>query len=164
MKRLKLTILLAIAAATIALGSSTRAQIPVNENQTDEVVLRHLKKVLWKKAYREQDTKLLDRILAPEFQVIYDDGSWSDKKGELERIRKNKPTYDSFVYTIKRLDIFENGTAIISGEGHVKGRNLEGSYEYKYQSSNVLIKREGGWQAISSHVSGVKRKEEKKDN
>lgn len=123
----------------------------------DEAKLRHLKKVLWKRAYREQDTKLLDRILADEFQAIFDDGSWSTKSQEMKYIEKNRPDYDSFEYTIKRLDIFENGTAIVAGEGHVQGKNDDGPYEYRYQSSNVLIKREGVWKAISSHVSGVKR-------
>ncbi len=154
MKNSKLIILLAIIILPFGI---TQGKMKTDKN--DEATLRHLKKVLWKKAYREQDTKLLDRILAKEFQMISNDGSWSDKKGELEYIKKNRPTYDSFEYKIKRLNIFENGTAIIAGEGHVKGKNKKGTYEYKYQSSNVLIKRNGIWKAVSSHVSGVKRKE-----
>ena len=164
--RTSITLTFAIVFLAIAfpLNDSAFAQEPAAAEKSDEATLRHLKKVLWKKAYREQDTKLLDRILASEFQLIRNDGTWSDKKGELEFIKKNKPTYDSFEYNIKRLDIFENGTAIISGEGHVKGRNDKGGYEYTYQSSNVLIKRNGTWKAVSSHVSGVKRTEQKRDN
>jgi hypothetical protein len=122
----------------------------------DREKLTHLKEVLWPKAYREQDTVLLDNILADEFQMIDDAGEWSNKKLELDYIKKNKPTYDSFRFEITRLDIFENGTAVVAGTGHIKGSDEKGPYYMQYQSSNILIKRSGNWKAISSHVSGIK--------
>ena len=122
----------------------------------DREKLTTLKEVLWPKAYREQDTILLDQILADEFQLIDADGNWSDKKFELDYIKKNKPSYDSFRFEIKRLDIFENGTAIVAGTGHIEGNDENGPYKMIYQSSNVLIKRQGEWKAIGSHVSGIK--------
>jgi len=141
----------------IPAAKEVHAQKKPADNATEEEKLRYFKKVLWKKAYWDQDTKLLDRLLAKEFQFCRPDGSVSTKDDELEFIRKNKPSYDSFVYTIKRLDIFENGTAIISGSGHVKGKDVKGKYEYTYISSNVLIKRHGKWKAVGSHVSGYKK-------
>lgn len=125
----------------------------------DREKLTTLKEVLWPKAYREQDTVLLDQILADEFQLIDADGNWSDKKFELDYIKKNKPAYDSFRFEIKRLDIFENGTAIVAGTGHIEGNDETGPYKMVYQSSNVLIKRQGEWKAIASHVSGIKAAE-----
>ncbi|MBX2970693.1 MAG: nuclear transport factor 2 family protein [Cyclobacteriaceae bacterium] len=122
----------------------------------DREKLTTLKEVLWPKAYREQDTVLLDQILADEFQLIDSDGNWSDKKFELDYIKKNKPSYDSFRFEIKRLDIFENGTAVVAGTGHIEGEDENGPYKMIYQSSNILIKRQGEWKAIASHVSGIK--------
>lgn len=122
----------------------------------DEKALRYLKEVEWPKAYREQDTVLLDRILADEFRMIGSDGKWSSKKEELAYIKKNKPSYKSFRFNIKRLDIFENNTAIVSGTGIIQSKDDKGDYEYIYQSSNVLIKRNGIWKAIASHTSGDK--------
>ncbi len=122
----------------------------------DEKALRYLKEVEWPKAYREQDTVLLDRILADEFKMIGSDGEWSSKKEELAYIKKNKPSYKSFKFNIKRLDIFENNTAIVSGTGVIQSKDDKGDYEYIYQSSNVLIKRNGTWKAIASHTSGDK--------
>ncbi|KAA0224332.1 nuclear transport factor 2 family protein [candidate division KSB1 bacterium] len=139
-------VLLALLASVVVLG-----------NDRDEATLRHLKEVLWPRAYAEQDVKLLDSILAPEFCRIDAAGNWSTKNDELEYISKNKPKYDSLVFSIKRLDVFENGTAIVAGEGTVKGQDEAGPYAMTYQSTNVLIKRNGAWTAISSHVSGVKR-------
>ena len=159
MKSIKTTFLL----ATIFLISIALCPTAINAqykepsaNASDEDKLRYFKKVLWKKAYWEQDTKLLDKLLADEFQFVHGSGMITTKKDEIEFIKKNKPSYDSFVYTIKRFDIFENGTAIIAGEGRVKGKNAKGNYEYIYKSSNVFIKRKEGWKAIASHVSGFK--------
>lgn len=123
------------------------------EEETE--ILRYLKEVEWPKAYREQDSVLLDRILGADFQMITNDGEWSDKQKQLERIREAPMEHDSFRYEIKRLEILENGSAIIAGTGHIINDNKESIY----QSSNVLIKRNGTWKAVLSHVSGYKNLE-----
>lgn len=94
---------LALLVAMIAIACSATA---VADTTADEVALRKLKEMSWPKAYFQQDTQLLDRILAPEFQIVDGDGNWSTRA---------------------------------------------------YQSTNVLIKRDGQWQAIASHVSGYKK-------
>ncbi len=127
-----------------------------NDVPGDKEFLRHLKQIEWPRAYREQNVELLDRILAPEFERIGFDGERSSKQEELERVRTTRPSYDSFTFDITRLDVFPNGTAVISGIGTVKGRDAEGAYTMTYSSSNVLVKRDGQWRAISSHVSGRK--------
>ncbi len=125
------------------------------EPRSDEEMLREIKEVLWPRAYAEQDVDLLDTILADEFQMIDSEGNWSTKAQELAWVKANAPDYESLVFEIRRLDIFANGTAIVAGQGVIKGRFEKGGYTVRYQSSNVLIKRDGFWQAVSSHVSGV---------
>lgn len=144
--------ILAALAAMLAIGAA-----PAAEESADAAAIRELKEVLWPKAYFEQDTALLDRILAPEFQMVDDAGNWSTKAAELEWVAKNKPGYDSLTFEIRRLDIFENGTAIAAGTGTIRGRDENGSYAGQYQSTNVLIKRDGEWRAVASHVSGYKK-------
>nr|WP_299071198.1 nuclear transport factor 2 family protein [uncultured Allomuricauda sp.] len=122
----------------------------------DKEILRNLKEVQWPKAYREQDTILLDAILGDDFQMIDAGGTWSNKSGELEWIKENAVRYDSFHYEIKRLDVLDNGTALICGTGHIQND----STKTIYQSSNILIKRNGMWKAVASHVSGVKSVEQ----
>ena len=145
---------IALLVATVALAC---AGIASAGSPADEAALRELKEVLWPKAYFNQDTKLLDQILAPEFQMVDGDGNWSTKADELVWLARNKPGYDSLVYSIRRLDIFENGTAIAAGTGTIRGSDEKGPYVAEYQSTNVLIKRDGRWQAIASHVSGYKK-------
>lgn len=138
-----------------ALGCQTKSQEHIIQTSIaleNEETLRHLKEVQWPKAYKEQDTILLDHILGDDFQMVDADGSWSNKIKELEWIKGNTMEHDSFYYEIKRLDVLDNGTALICGTGHI----LNDSMETVYQSSNVLIKRDGDWKAIASHVSGIK--------
>lgn len=124
--------------------------------QDDEKSLRYLKEVEWPKAYAEHDTLLLDRILGDDFQMIDQSGHWFTKKDELEWISEHATDHDSFRYEIKRLDILDNGTAVLCGTGHI----LKDSVRSVYQSSNVLIKRGDHWEAILSHVSGYRIVEE----
>lgn len=121
----------------------------------EKETLRYLKEVEWPKAYKEQNTILLDRILGDDFQMVTNDGEWSDKKAQMERIKETAMNHDSFRYEIKRLEVLENGTAIIAGTGHIINDNKESIY----QSSNILIKRNGIWKAVLSHVSGYKNLE-----
>jgi hypothetical protein len=130
-------------------------------DESPEAKLREIKQELWPKAYREGDATLLDRILATEFQMIDDKGTVSTKPEELEYVKKNKPSYISFRYDIRRLEVLPNGTAIVSGVGSMDfpATDKEKPNTVEYVSSNIFIQRDGRWQAIASHVSGVKTKE-----
>ena len=128
-----------------------------DEPLADEASLREIKEVLWPKAYFEQDTALLDRILADEFRMIDGAGTWSTKADELEWVANNKPAYDSLAYEIHRLEIFNDDTAIVAGTGTIRGSDEDGPYVAEYQSTNILVKRDGMWKAVASHVSGYRR-------
>ncbi|MBD8527063.1 nuclear transport factor 2 family protein [Pseudomarimonas arenosa] len=147
------------------LGYASLSSIAAAPSQIDDInTLRHLKQVLWPQAYRTQDVQLLDGILADEFQMIDADGVWSSKAEELEYIRTTPPNYHSLSYAINRIEVFENGTAIIAGQGTIRGEGNNGPYVLTYQSSNVLIKRNQAWRAIASHVSGVEHQATPKSN
>lgn len=117
----------------------------------DEQELRHIKTVLWPQAYRTRDVELLDRLLHDSFVVIDDAGNRSSKQGELDYIAKNGWNPGNFEYRIDRLDIYSGSFAIVAGTGMADS--------YTYTSSNSLIKEDGKWRAVSSHVSGVKSRE-----
>ena len=116
----------------------------------DESTLRHIKTVLWPKAYLTQDAELLDQLLHESFELIDDEGARSSKQDELDYITKNKWSPGNFEYRIERLDIYDGALAIVSGTGIAD--------DYTYQSSNVLIKDGDRWRAIASHVSGYRVK------
>ena len=115
--------------------------------RNDEGTLRHFKTVLWNQAYRTQDLELLDRLLHDSFEMIDADGNRSTKAEELAYIRDNQWDPGEFEYRIERLQIYRGQFAIVDGTGIATA--------YTYKSSNVLIKEDGAWRALASHVSGV---------
>lgn len=131
---------------------------PSADRAADEAALREIKEVLWPRAYFTQDVQLLDRILADEFQMVDGDGNWSTKREELEWVAKNKPAYDSLTFAIRRLEVFDNGTAVVAGTGTIRGTADGKSFVGDYQSSNIFIKRDGVWRAVASHVSGYQQR------
>ena len=114
----------------------------------DEDDLRNLKTKLWPEAYRTQNVMLLESILHDSFEMIDADGGRSNKDKELEYVKNNQWNPGEFEYVIERLDIYDGKFAIVDGAGVAE--------KYTYKSSNVLIKENGTWQAIASHVSGYK--------
>lgn len=123
---------------------------PVAAASEDKDALRQLKLYTWPQAYKTQDAELLGSILHPSFELIDASGNLSNRDKEMDFVRKNKWNPPGFKYTIERLDIYGGKFAIISGSGN--------SDNYSYKSSNVLIKENGKWQAVSSHVSGFEEK------
>jgi hypothetical protein len=144
------TLLLSLLASVCQAGAADRS--------ADEAELREIKEVLWPRAYFTQDPRLLDGLLAEEFESVDGDGNLSTKRQELEWVAKNKPNYDSLTFSIRRLEIFGGDTAIVSGMGTIRGRNEKGPYVGEYQSTNIFIKRGGSWRAVASHVSGYREK------
>jgi hypothetical protein len=125
---------------------------PVDASEADEVLLRHFKTIMWPTAYKTQDVELLDRMLHPSFQMIDDAGNRSTKEKELDYIKNNHWNPRNFVYSIERLDIYDSRFAVIDGTGETD--------TYTYKSSNYMIKEDGQWRAIGSHVSGFREKKE----
>ncbi|MEO1254656.1 MAG: nuclear transport factor 2 family protein [Bacteroidota bacterium] len=138
------------------LWSCTSNSNKVVISDQDEVILREFKTVKWPKAYSEQDTVLLDELLHEDFQMIDDNGDKYSKADEMKYVGNYGPSYNEFNFEITRLDIFDNGTAIISGTGTMKGVEGAEAYITRYKSSNTLVKEDGKWRAVNSHVSGVK--------
>lgn len=140
----------------ILLLGALAAPAVADSRADDERELRRIKEELWPRAYREGDAALLDRLLAAEFQLIDPDGGGSDKAAELAYVAEHRWRNRAFRFEIERLDVFENGTAVVAGRGVAVGPESDPGGGYQYRSSNVLIRRDGRWQAISSHVSGYR--------
>ena len=116
----------------------------------DEAELRRLKIVEWPRVYREQDVAGLDALLHPEFQVFSGD-TVSTKAEELAWVRANPWRHEDFTYTITLLLVLGDA-AIVNGEGVMRsGRGAE-AHQMRYRSSNMFVRVDGRWQAISSHV------------
>ena len=147
-------LLLTLSILALSFSCSQTSSSPITGE--DEATLRDFKTVLWSKAYSEQDTALLNSLLHTDFQMTDDNGDKYSKQDEITYISNYGPSYDEFSFEVTGLNIFENGTAVISGTGTMKGVETGEAYITTYKSTDALIKVDGQWKAISSHVSGVK--------
>lgn len=137
-----------------AAAAAVCAQTPAEEQ-----TLHDLKTRRWPAIYAQADAAALDAFLHPQFQMIDGAGGISKKADELAYLRTKKPDPPDrrFTYTIERLEVFPNCTAMISGQGRIELTDASGRREVStYRSSNVLIKVDDAWRPIASHVSGEK--------
>lgn len=138
--------------AAAQLAAAPCALTPVEDRE-----LRDLKTRRWPAIYAAPDPAALAALLHPSFQVIDGAGAVSTREDELAYLRSKAPDPPErrFTYRIERLEVFPNCTAVIAGEGRIvttaPGRPPAVA---TYRSSNVLIKEDGVWRAILSHVSG----------
>lgn len=137
----------------LILGCAQACAKQIDLNDSNQKEIRYFKEVLWPQAYKNGDTKLLDEMLHESFQFVQNDGSVSNKAKELEYLKTSKWSPKSFRYAIERLEVFQSKFAVVSGRGYGVS---ETGISYSYYSSNHLVKQDGRWQAISSHVSGYK--------
>lgn len=127
------------------------------QSTTDIQAVKQLKSSVWPSAYLGQDTLLLDKILADDFQLIDANGNVFRKADEIKYVSDIKPTYHSFEFVVDRCEIVASNTAIVSGLGVLLGNDSEGNYRTTYHSSDILVKRDEVWKSVGSHVSGLQK-------
>lgn len=158
---MKTYLILAILALFVACNSQPATQTSsqpaaVVINDQDVQTLTDLKIVSFKKAYEEQDTVLLNEILHDSYQLVDDGGEVYSKNDEMAYVAQYGPSYETFTYDILSLEVYENGTASMFGKGTITGSDIEGNYTQSYKETDVFVKEEGTWRAVTTHVSGVK--------
>lgn len=150
MKRLSLTVVVTLAAVSFVLGQvSDTKKVRAVEQELLQL------KLDWGKAYVQRDAVLLDRILADDFVVVDADGAAATKMQEMADFKSSSVKYESSNYDDATVRVYGD-TAIVSGRGTVKGRGKTQAFHMQYRSTNVFVKRNGRWQAVASHISGVK--------
>jgi hypothetical protein len=142
-------------AVDFLLALAVAAAAPAAADNAEFAELRQLKEQTWPRAYRERDVELLGGILDATFVLISADGRWTTREQELASLPSYTWPHDTFSYSIRHMEIHHGHTAIIAGEGRASGHGRDGSYCLRYQSSNVLVRRDSRWKAVLSHVSGV---------
>lgn len=132
------------------------ADIESTLNEKDADLVQELIAIELPEAYEKQDTVKLKKFLNDKYQLIDDNGDAYSKAHEVEYAGNYGPSYNEFEFKIEAVNLFDNGVAMVSGEGIMKGENEFEAYITTYTSSNTLIKKAGKWEVISTHVSGVK--------
>lgn len=108
----------------------------------------------WGKAYVRRDAAFLENLLGEEYTVTDADGQTTNRKQIMADFHSGETTYEATSYEDAKVRIYGN-VAIVAGRGTVKGRSKSGAFHRQYFSTNILVKRNGRWQAVATHISGV---------
>jgi ketosteroid isomerase-like protein len=108
----------------------------------------------WAQAMAKRDQAALDRILAADYSSTNADGEVSTKAQGDADIKAGVLKYDSFVVDDMKVRLFGD-TAVVTGrstlKGSYKGKDISGQNRF----TDVFVRRDGRWQAVTTHFSRV---------
>ena len=147
-RRTALCALLLVSSAIDAAAQSS----PVKSDQDILIQLEHD----WDAAFHRHDAAFIDRILADEFIITYDNGARADRTVELKLAASLNENIESS--TLDEFIVKEFGnTAIVwftlQLVGPVKGERVRTVYRY----TDVFVLRDGRWQCVSSQSTRISR-------
>ena len=124
----------------------------------DEQQIRKIEQE-WLEAIVKRDAAYLEKIEAPDFMVTGPSGRTLDKKADIKDTTSGATNFQSM--KIERLKVRLYGdTAIANGIAQVKattnGKDETGTYAW----TDVFVKMEGAWRAVSGQVTAVAEKKE----
>ena len=141
------------------MSTATEYLAPNNEivlnpaTTSDEGEIRRVESE-WGDAFEQRDFAALDRIMTDEYILTDPLGNVRGKAESLAALATNEVRFDST--KSDNVNVYINGdTAVVTGRSTFKGRYRGWSMAGKYQYTDVLVKRSGAWQAVSSHITAL---------
>jgi ketosteroid isomerase-like protein len=124
----------------------------ISAGSTEEEIRRV--EIEWGDAFERRDMETLDRLMADDYILTDPLGSVRTKAESLAAIERNEVHFESTKSDNVKVRI--NGdTAVVTGRSTFRGRYKGWSMAGQYQYTDVLVKRRGSWQAVSSHITAV---------
>jgi ketosteroid isomerase-like protein len=115
----------------------------------------------WLDAYTKRDVAAMDRIEADDFMITFPDSSVRTKADEIANLKKPAPEGQPPIFMTADTKVRVYGdTAVLTGKVIMKGTYAEGpkkGQDYNIQSryTDVYVKRNGRWQVVASHLTGL---------
>ena len=139
-------------AAVLLLADGVAAQqsAPVKSDQDILIELEHN----WDAAFHRHDAAFIDKILATEFIVTYDNGVRADRAIELELATTLNENIESSMMDEFIVKEFGNTAVVwftLHLVGPVKGERVQTDYRF----TDVFVLRDGRWQCVSSQSTKV---------
>ena len=125
---------------------------PVRSDQDILIQLEHD----WDAAFHRHDAAFIDRILADEFVVTYDNGVRADRTVELMLAKTANENIESS--TLDEFIVKEFGnTAVVWFTLHLVGPITGQRVQNDYRFTDVFVLRDGRWQCVSSQSTRIDR-------
>jgi ketosteroid isomerase-like protein len=108
----------------------------------------------WGEAFERGDMATLDRLMADDYILTDPLGNVRSKAESLAAIKTNELRFESTESDNINVRVIGD-TAVVTGRSRFRGRYKGWPMTGQYQYTDVLVKRSGSWQAISSHITAL---------
>ena len=125
----------------------------MNHNSEDEQALRRIQRD-WADARLKRDSSFATQIEADDFTIVWPDGQIINKQDDVKSYEADGAVFSEFKIT--DLDVrFYGETAIVVGQGSIKGHTPTKDLSGRYVWTDTFVKQNGGWKAVASQVTPV---------
>jgi uncharacterized protein (TIGR02246 family) len=115
----------------------------------------------WLDAYLKRDAAAIDRIEANDFVITHADGRMMTKADEIASLKKPAPAGPgpTFMTSDTKVRVYGDAAVLtgkfiqkgVYGDGPKKGQE----YNIQQRYTDVYVKRDGRWQVVASHLTGI---------
>ena len=127
--------------------------VELKDGTPDEMALLEIQRE-WGKALVAGDTGAMNRFVAPEWTLTNPMGHVETKADADAALRSGDLDFESMTPQDLKVKVYGD-SAIVSGQstdkGKYKGQDISGTYRF----TDVFVKRDGKWMAISTHATRV---------
>ena len=128
----------------------------MNHNPDDEQALKKIQHQ-WADARLKRDSSFARQIEADDFTVVWPDGQIINKQDDVKSYEADGAVFSEFKIT--GLDVrFYGETAIVVGQGSIKGHTPTKDLGGRYVWTDTFLKQNGAWKALASQVTSVLEK------
>jgi ketosteroid isomerase-like protein len=105
-------------------------------------------------AFRVRDIPALERLLAPEFNLVSSNSEVQSRAQALQEVRDGDPQYDRFENHSMTARLYGD-TAVVQGITSLKGRSGGTPFALDVRFTDTLVRAGGSWRIVVSHVTKI---------
>ena len=130
------------------------AQAPSSPAKSADVVALEALNSDWLTAYKTRGAKALDRVLADDFEGIYQGGRIMKKADVLALATNPARSFDAVAWEDVRIVVIGD-VAVLRARARMSGKAADGPFSSINDFADVYVRSGGTWKAISAHVVRV---------
>ena len=146
---------LAIVLGTLALSSLS--SFAAEDHSAEEQEIRKIEQD-WVAAIKGKDGSFLQRLEADDYVMTGPDGLVLDKASDIKDVTSGDTVFDELKIDSLKVRFYGN-TAITNGVGTAKAHQHDKDVSGQYAWTDVFVKQDGQWKAVSAHVTPVAKPE-----
>src|SRR5262249_39913786 len=112
----------------------------------------------WALAFVKNDAAAIGRYMADDWMVISSDGNVIDKATFLGLIKAGVLTHDQMAFADVNVRVYGD-SAVVTSRATSRGKIRGEPFSELERSTDVLVKQNGQWKSVLTHLTRIARKE-----